>query len=847
MIGNSNESSKGYEVYVSMLEIYNEKVQDLLVRISDRPKSGLKVRESKTIGVFVEGLTKYPVTSYEDIQSIMEKGYENRTIGSTLMNATSSRAHTIVNIQFNQFDASQGQAKQSRIFKSSNINLIDLAGSERTSMSGTSGDRLKEGCNINKSLLVLGNVINTLSDKATGKKKDCIPPFRDSVLTRILQNALGGNSKTVMICALSPSINNYEETLSTLRYADRAKNIKTKAVINESEHDKIIRLLREENLELKKKIEELGSRLQSLDGKSQVQLNDEIRNNFFELTAQYKANSNLVCEMERSFHDKLQDAKARESLMFKEIDISKPYLLVLNEDPQLSGKLKYSLKDLPVYVGRGKSKPPPEIVLSGIGIKSHHCVFIAKEDCKEILIKPRDPEAKEYIFVNGKKLTREEGLTIRNLDRIILGSNTVMILIDPSECQHQGTSPVLPSYINFSDAQMEQHAEMERIKNERDQINEIKNKKEIELMRKDLEEKYIKERKELERRLNSRISDYEEKFRKIKAKSLTVGRGSSIKSSLDFLHKRSPNLEMSLVSLLKKVFKMKQLIEKFGRMIVPDVHILCDIDKFILERNEMLSDNCSSGSNNDSNSTKNTKDFMSLLPESDITLMIRVENYEKGVVYYWSTEEFHTRFDDLTDYIENPREFSSDPLLDAPQMSLLGFAFYKLESIAYLLNHSVEALIISTHGVPIGSLGVDIMPLDLDNQEFTLCHKDTAIVGMSFRYKINIKSIKWADKCFCNEIIIEYKSFTNESSYKTNLIHVNPHITGVEINQNFYHEIEYLSEELLEYLLKESLCFKIYGKEILQVEDPSDFRLEEMGDPESINLVNKKKADCLVF
>ena len=111
------------------------------------------------------------------------------------------------------------------------INLVDLAGSERSGSTGATGDRLKEGCNINKSLLILGNVINCLADKAIGKNKNMLPPYRDSALTRILQNALGGNSKTVMICALSPASINFEETLSTLRYADRAKKIQNKAVI----------------------------------------------------------------------------------------------------------------------------------------------------------------------------------------------------------------------------------------------------------------------------------------------------------------------------------------------------------------------------------------------------------------------------------------------------------------------------------------------------------------------------------------------------------------------------------------------------------------------------------------
>lgn len=134
--------------------------------------------------------------------------------------------------------------------------MVDLAGSEKAGQTGAAGQRLKEGCAINQSLTTLGNVISVLAEKATGKGGARIVPYRDSNLTRILQNALGGNSKTIMICAVSPAASNYEESLSTLRYADRAKKIVNKATVNESAQDKVIRELREENEGLKKLLQE---------------------------------------------------------------------------------------------------------------------------------------------------------------------------------------------------------------------------------------------------------------------------------------------------------------------------------------------------------------------------------------------------------------------------------------------------------------------------------------------------------------------------------------------------------------------------------------------------------------
>ena len=456
-ISSNTDPSLHFEVEVSMLEIYNEKVQDLLTPPSKRPPSGLKIRESKAVGIFVEGLTKYPVMSYEEISQKMDEGYENRTIGSTVMNATSSRAHTIVTIEFNQVQTI-GTTKSAKLSK---INLVDLAGSERQKSTEATGDRLKEGCNINKSLLVLGNVINTLADKAMGKKKDVLPPYRDSALTRILQNALGGNSKTVMICALSPASINYEETLSTLRYADRAKKIQNKAVVNESEHDKTVRLLKEENNELKKKIEELSQKI--LGGK----IDNEDKEKFKDLKEQYDVTEKIVESMSKTFSERIEEAKKNErEFNYEKVDTNYPHLVVLNEDPQLSHKLKYSLKKLPIYVGRKHGNPTPEIKLSGIGIKQNHAIFIKGKNDNEVILKCNEKEAINYIFINGKKIN-SDGQILNNKDRIIFGTNTILLFMVKSDLKDLFE-------IDWESAQMEFQKEIEKEKQILEEENEKK-------------------------------------------------------------------------------------------------------------------------------------------------------------------------------------------------------------------------------------------------------------------------------------------------------------------------------------------------------------------------------------
>lgn len=359
-IQSNTDDTLSYEVTAQMIEIYNERVQDLLIDPQKRPGQGLKVRESKVIGVYVEGVTKTAVSSYEEIQAVMEKGGKNRSIGAHAMNATSSRAHTIIAIEFRQL-TDAGKVKTEKL---SVINLVDLAGSEKADQTGATGDRLKEGCAINKSLTTLGIVIKVLADKSSGKKSNAVVPYRDSQLTRMLQNALGGNSKTLMICALSPASVNYEETLGTLRYADRAKSIKNKAKVNESDTEKLIRELKEENDRLKKMVEGGGS--------PTAGVNDE------EYKKMLEENQRAMEEREKTWQQRLQEAqeKALEELKSSNLDV--PNITNLNEDPQLDKMVAYDVSDEKVYVGRKNGDPSPKIVLGGPGIQKNHAYFEKK-------------------------------------------------------------------------------------------------------------------------------------------------------------------------------------------------------------------------------------------------------------------------------------------------------------------------------------------------------------------------------------------------------------------------------------------------------------------------------------
>ena len=250
----SEEPSRHFLVQVSYFEIYNEVLYDLL---DPRPRKdkeragGLQIKEHPVLGIHVPGLQRLVATDAKKVFALMELGAKNRTVGSTAMNAESSRSHSICLLNVHQKD---DKDESRNVY--AKLNLVDLAGSERADRTGATGTRLKEGSNINKSLSTLGSVINGLVERgrAANSKKKVFIPYRDSKLTRVLQESLGGNSLCTMLATLSPAKLNAKETLSTLRYAARAKTIKVSVTKNEEASQ--ISMLNEEVAKLKRLLEE---------------------------------------------------------------------------------------------------------------------------------------------------------------------------------------------------------------------------------------------------------------------------------------------------------------------------------------------------------------------------------------------------------------------------------------------------------------------------------------------------------------------------------------------------------------------------------------------------------------
>ncbi|XP_060945283.1 kinesin-like protein KIF16B [Limanda limanda] len=362
-----------FRTEVSYLEIYNERVRDLLRRKST-VTFNLRVREHPKDGPYVEDLSKHLVQNYSDVEELMEAGNINRTTASTGMNDVSSRSHAIFTINFTQakFDAEMPSETVSK------IHLVDLAGSERADATGATGVRLKEGGNINKSLVSLGNVISALADMAQDgvntnlKKKSVFVPYRDSVLTWLLKDSLGGNSKTFMIATVSPADVNYGETLSTLRYANRAKNIINQPTVNEDCNVRLIRELRAEIARLKALLVQ-GNQIALLDSPTALSMEEKLLQNearVLELTKEWTNKWNET-----------QNILKEETLALRKegigvvLDSELPHLIGIDDDLLSTGIILYHLKEGRTYVGREDASTEPDIILHGLDLESEHCVF----------------------------------------------------------------------------------------------------------------------------------------------------------------------------------------------------------------------------------------------------------------------------------------------------------------------------------------------------------------------------------------------------------------------------------------------------------------------------------------
>ncbi|KAM5229050.1 kinesin-like protein KIF1A isoform 14-T14 [Ctenodactylus gundi] len=775
-INDTSNDNMSYSVEVSYMEIYCERVRDLL---NPKNKGNLRVREHPLLGPYVEDLSKLAVTSYNDIQDLMDSGNKARTVAATNMNETSSRSHAVFNIIFTQkrHDAETNITTE----KVSKISLVDLAGSERADSTGAKGTRLKEGANINKSLTTLGKVISALAEMDSGpnknkkKKKTDFIPYRDSVLTWLLRENLGGNSRTAMVAALSPADINYDETLSTLRYADRAKQIRCNAVINEDPNNKLIRELKDEVTRLRDLLYAQGlgditdtntvpggpkltnalvgmspsSSLSALSSRaaSVSSLHDRIlfAPGSEEAIERLKETEKIIAELNETWEEKLRRTEAirmeREALL-AEMGVAMredggtlgvfspkktPHLVNLNEDPLMSECLLYYIKDGVTRVGREDAEKRQDIVLSGHFIKEEHCIFRSDTRGGSEAVVTLEPCEGADTYVNGKKVT--EPSILRSGNRIIMGKSHVFRFNHPEQArQERERTPCAETPAEPVDWAFAQRELLEK--------QGIDMKQEMEQRLQELEDQYRREREEANYLLEQQRLDYESKLEALQ-KQMDSRYYPEVneeeEEAEDEVQWTERECELALWAFRKwkwyQFTSLRDLLWGNAIFLKEANAISVELKKKVQFQFVLLTDTLYSPLPPDLLPPEAAKD-RETRPFPRTIVAVEVQDQKNGATHYWTLEKLRQRLDLMREMYDRAAEVPSsvvedcdnvvtggDPFYDRfPWFRLVGRAFVYLSNLLYPVPLVHRVAIVSEKGEVKGFLRVAVQAISADEE-----------------------------------------------------------------------------------------------------------------------------------
>ncbi|KAM6127436.1 kinesin-like protein KIF1A isoform 10-T10 [Phoenicopterus ruber ruber] len=766
-INDTSNDNMSYSVEVSYMEIYCERVRDLL---NPKNKGNLRVREHPLMGPYVEDLSKLAVTSYNDIQDLMDSGNKARTVAATNMNETSSRSHAVFNIIFTQkrHDAETDITTE----KVSKISLVDLAGSERADSTGAKGTRLKEGANINKSLTTLGKVISALAEMDSGpnknkkKKKTDFIPYRDSVLTWLLRENLGGNSRTAMVAALSPADINYDETLSTLRYADRAKQIRCNAVINEDPNNKLIRELKDEVARLRDLLYAQGlgdiidmtnaiagispsSSLSALSSRaaSVASLHERIMfaPGSEEAIERLKETEKIIAELNETWEEKLRRTEAirmeREALL-AEMGVAMredggtlgvfspkktPHLVNLNEDPLMSECLLYYIKDGITRVGREDAEKRQDIVLSGHFIKEEHCLFRSDTKTGGEVIVTLEPCEGADTYVNGKKVT--EPSILRSGNRIIMGKSHVFRFNHPEQArQERERTPCAETPAEPVDWAFAQRELLEK--------QGIDMKQEMEQRLQELEDQYRREREEANYLLEQQRLDYESKLEALQKQMDSryyPEANEDEEEPEDEVQWTEREFELALWAFRKwkwyQFTSLRDLLWGNAIFLKEANAISVELKKKVQFQFVLLTDTLYSPLPPDLLPPDAAKD-REKRPFPRTIVAVEVQDQKNGATHYWTLEKLRQRLDLMREMYDRAAEVPSsviedcdnvvtggDPFYDRfPWFRLVGRAFVYLSNLLYPVPLVHRVAIVSEKGEVKGFLRVAVQAISADEE-----------------------------------------------------------------------------------------------------------------------------------
>uniref|UniRef100_A0A672K859 Kinesin-like protein KIF14 n=1 Tax=Sinocyclocheilus grahami TaxID=75366 RepID=A0A672K859_SINGR len=588
---------------MSYFEVYNEKIHDLLVAKDKQNQKKMPVmREHPVFGPYVADLNV--VTSYADIQTWLELSNEQRATAATGMNDKSSRSHSVFTLVMTQTKTEFVEEEEHDHCITSRINLVDLAG-----MSAVLQPR-PEGASINKSLLTLGKVISSLSEQAQSRKK-VFTPYRESVLTWLLKESLGGNSKTAMIATLSPAASNMVESLSTLRYDTNAK------------------LIREQKAEVEKlRAAQMSS--QGIEPEKIRLFQQEIAS----LKTKLSQEEHEMAEAHRTWKERLEEAERRKLEETKElqragvtfkVDNRLANLVNLNEDPQLSEMLLYMIKEGETKVGKLKSESAHDIQLSGALIADEHCVISSVKGTVSIKTMPN-----AKTFMNGHLVS--ECTVLHHGDRVILGGDHYFRFNHPAEVQSGKRASCWNSgdgqkdiefakneLLSAQRAQLEAEIEAARLKAKEEMMQGIQ-------LAKEMTPKELSEQKACATPANQTLAQ-EEGERK-REQELDKKR---VVSQVERLQTAKILLEQE-VTTHKRRLQMETMRSSTFRLRIPH---RCSIGnlKFFLKNLWMESDVNLCFHNRHEATDKESEG-------GDAQLLVQVQNTKLGISTFWSLEKF---------------------------------------------------------------------------------------------------------------------------------------------------------------------------------------------------------------
>lgn len=809
-----------FKVVASMVEIYNEEIRDLF-NPKNNPAHGLKLREHPVTGPYVEELSEIAVRTYDEISQLMDKGSKARTVAATNMNDNSSRAHTLFQIILTktEIDKERGKATD----KVSKISLVDLAGSERAKDTGAKGDRLMEGCAINKSLSSLGNVIAALVKKsqAKGKKKDQVfIPYRDSKLTLIMKESLGGNARTIMISALSPASVNYEETLSTLKYANRAKQIKNAAVVNEDPNERIIKQLREEIENLRKQLSGTPITTQN------VEIDEEARREMERLREELEASQRLIQNLQMSEEEKRnkdaqiaedRDQVLRNAGLLVDHNQNLSYICNLHPDKQMSETLIFYLKEGSTLIGRkgiGDGKQP-DIPLGGVKIQPEHCEFIV-EPSGEVVLKASSPHA--ATFVNGKRV--DTPVTLNHNDRLIFGSNHTYLfkksdsLRNDDDDEDESANSEIDYYFaqrEFAEEQgitgmmktsttneelekkmREMQEQIQREKEEKEKAIEEQNRKMKEEQRRlKMEQKrMMEELKRKEREIRENASQLQttqmEKLKQQQNEELE-----RIKASLEQQQKEAEEkvkqqqleIERKRKELEEETQRQLELAESLKRKRVRDERNRSEIEEKLISAIPMVNEANAIAIELGKNVQLEVK-LISNLQSTDNTtetvttdVGVLVHNMDSNRSYIWHYEKFQNRFyliQDLYQHFlreieEHPNkpfvvDEKDDPYWDPieEQEVSVGISILNLKCLSHQLNMSLWIPIFNTKGEKVGEIKAGLTPLSDKGHPIIDDYVDPdELLGQQLRFELSLESARGLPRDKCTDVYLRFKVPSN--------------------------------------------------------------------------------------